>query len=654
MIFTEIVLHNFGIYKGRHTVDLKPKSLKKPIILFGGLNGGGKTTFLDALQLTLYGKFAKCSSRTEVSYKAYLRDAINTHVDPNEGAALELEFIHHSEGNETTYRIKRFWKSTGKSIDESMEVLKDGHIDTVMSEQWYEYVDEFIPSNISNLFFFDGEQIESLADPASSAEIIQTGIMSLLGLDLVDKLREDLETVKRRRTTAAANNKTSKTIRQLENDVHFLQENTKQHKEKLAGKFSTIDSLERQIISSKKTYKKQGGELYDQREMIINEHRHQSQQLNDIENRIRKYSEGPAPLLLVEDLIQRAQKQSEKESASMLNRDVISVLEERDLDVIGQFSEKSNQLDTVNLLIELLGKDRAERSKSAKETTPLNVHEDILKPLTKTFFAQLKNEAKQLKLAHELLVEELASSDKKLSTIPEADMIREISQQLKSVEDSHKVAQGESIVLQQVLDESTRALLSKQNEMDRLLHTANEEQLNDHRNKHILEHTAEVQKTLSLYREALVNKHIGRLETLITESFKSLIRKSDLINMILISPIDFSLMIFSPQNEPIPANRLSAGERQLLAISVLWGLAKASGRPLPAIIDTPLGRLDSKHRTHLVNNYFPNASHQVILLSTDTEIDRKYRDDLAKSIGKEYHIQYQEQQQSSTITPGYF
>jgi len=54
----------------------------------------------------------------------------------------------------------------------------------------------------------------------------------------------------------------------------------------------------------------------------------------------------------------------------------------------------------------------------------------------------------------------------------------------------------------------------------------------------------------------------------------------------------------------------------------LWGLARASARPLPAVIDTPMARLDAAHRQHLVERYFPNASHQVIVLSTDTEVDR--------------------------------
>jgi DNA sulfur modification protein DndD len=41
--------------------------------------------------------------------------------------------------------------------------------------------------------------------------------------------------------------------------------------------------------------------------------------------------------------------------------------------------------------------------------------------------------------------------------------------------------------------------------------------------------------------------------------------------------------------------------------------------PLPAVIDTPMARLDSAHRQNLVERYFPHASHQVIVLSTDSE-----------------------------------
>jgi DNA sulfur modification protein DndD len=152
----------------------------------------------------------------------------------------------------------------------------------------------------------------------------------------------------------------------------------------------------------------------------------------------------------------------------------------------------------------------------------------------------------------------------------------------------------------------------------------------------------------------VTEKHRRRLEDIILDSFHQLIRKEHLINRIEIDPDSYTLTLYTPTHEKLPPETLSAGERQLLAVSVLWGLSRASGRPLPAIIDTPLSRLDGKHRKNLVDNYFHQASHQVILLSTDEEINKKYYRDLKPAIGREYHIFYDEEKCSSFIKPGYF
>ena len=104
----------------------------------------------------------------------------------------------------------------------------------------------------------------------------------------------------------------------------------------------------------------------------------------------------------------------------------------------------------------------------------------------------------------------------------------------------------------------------------------------------------------------------------------------------------------------LTAERLSAGERQLLAIALLWGLAKASGRLLPTAIDTPLGRLDAGHRMHLVERYLPFASHQVLLFSTDEEIAGDYLDRLKPWIGKSYYLNYDDSTGTTRIVPGYF
>ena len=82
---------------------------------------------------------------------------------------------------------------------------------------------------------------------------------------------------------------------------------------------------------------------------------------------------------------------------------------------------------------------------------------------------------------------------------------------------------------------------------------------------------------------------------------------------------------------------LSAGEKQLMVISLLWALAKCSKRKLPVIIDTPLSRLDSNHRETLIKSYFPNASEQTIILSTDSEITSDYYMMMKENIGDELH-----------------
>ena len=76
--------------------------------------------------------------------------------------------------------------------------------------------------------------------------------------------------------------------------------------------------------------------------------------------------------------------------------------------------------------------------------------------------------------------------------------------------------------------------------------------------------------------------------------------------------------LYDQAGTAIPKQRLSEGEKQIFAISLLWGLSRAAARPLPAIIDTPMARLDAQHRNQLVERYFPHASHQVVVLSTDT------------------------------------
>lgn len=101
-------------------------------------------------------------------------------------------------------------------------------------------------------------------------------------------------------------------------------------------------------------------------------------------------------------------------------------------------------------------------------------------------------------------------------------------------------------------------------------------------------------------------------------------------------------------------DQLSAGEKQMFAISILWGLALTSGYKLPVIIDTPMARLDSAHRTNFINRYLPNASSQVIVLSTDEEVYGQYLEDIRSYVNDSYTLIYDDMEKCSSIRPGYF
>jgi DNA sulfur modification protein DndD len=140
----------------------------------------------------------------------------------------------------------------------------------------------------------------------------------------------------------------------------------------------------------------------------------------------------------------------------------------------------------------------------------------------------------------------------------------------------------------------------------------------------------------------------------VTECFNTLARKTDAIKSISIDPKTFGVTLYDRDGNAVPKAALSAGEKQIYAISMLWALGRTSGRPLPVVIDTPLGRLDSDHRKALVERYLPAASHQVIVLSTDTEVDQVYFAALRPFIAASYRLEYDMEQRNTSVEPGYF
>jgi DNA sulfur modification protein DndD len=260
-----------------------------------------------------------------------------------------------------------------------------------------------------------------------------------------------------------------------------------------------------------------------------------------------------------------------------------------------------------------------------------------------------------------LLVKELAALDERiarleadLARVPDEDRIAAAQGRLREKKTAHQ----EALHRLEEIKVRKKALRSQceraEQQMDRLGSENVEARFGEDARLRMLKHSEKVRNTLTTFKTRIIGKHARKIEGLMLESFQLLLRKTNLISGLTIDPETFAVTLLDRAGQTLPFDRLSAGERQLLATALLWGLARASGRPVPTLIDTPLGRLDSSHRRHLVERYFPRASHQVLLLSTDEEIVGDYLKALKPYITRSYHLAHDEALGSTSVNPGYF
>src|SRR5690606_36474123 len=180
-------------------------------------------------------------------------------------AALELTLRHWMRGEEERLHIHRGWHVVGKTLKEEVEVRRDGAVDSVLTDRWYEFVEELIPSQVANLFFFDGERIEKLASPDKSAELVRTGVHALLGLDLLDTLEVDLLTLERRRKMAASSEMEQERLAALENELEQLRAERTGLYDRRAELHTQLTQLRNRKTKLDATFRNLGGDLYVRR-----------------------------------------------------------------------------------------------------------------------------------------------------------------------------------------------------------------------------------------------------------------------------------------------------------------------------------------------------------------------------------------------------
>ncbi len=661
MIFLELVLQNFGPYSGKQVINLNPKSEDnyRPIILLGGMNGGGKTTLMDAIRLALYGHRAQCSNRGNLSYNDFLTQCVNNQTPAYQKTQVELVFEHIENDQPLHYRIVRTWDRNPKDGKDSLGIfnLKDDtwSIESLVNT-WDDYIENLLPLGISNLFLFDGEQVKELAEQDAPPSIVVDAIRGLLGLELAERLAIDIEILVNRKRKEFADTKDLANLEEIEQKLKQLETEYNVEMENFTSLQEELKLAEKEQQEAFDKFVSEGGKIAAERSHLELQKNQKTTEAEQARQGMCELASDVLPLALIEPLLTQLQIQGEKEfriQQAQIARDILFERDKRLLNWIDEVGISEEQVEKIKIFLEQ-DEETLRANFIQPEKSWLLADAETLSQLGNFFYylQNSKNLAKQQIDIFKNKEEEIINLERQVQTAAEPEAYKKLVDKLTTAQNKVVEVKANCEIVKSSIDELDAEIkITKRELQDFTTQTIDQKST-----QHIIAVSAKVQETLKQFREKLTLRKLNKLENEVTECFRYLLHKSDLVHRIAIDTNTFKLSLYDLQSVTVPKHRLSAGEKQLLAIAFLWGLARVSGRKLPVAIDTPLGRLDSSHRSNLVERYFPSASHQVILLSTDTEIGSKEVATLRESeaIAREYVLKYDSSTRQTTVQSGYF
>ena len=644
MVIKRLQLHNFGVYAGDNEFVFEGD---KPIVLIGGMNGRGKTTFLEAVLLALYGQSSFAySESTYKSYSSYLRSFVNRGADDNT-CSVTIEFENNS-GTVEKYKICRLWDAEGKRTKERIAVYKEGEYNEFLTNNWPLFVENILPSALSSFFFFDGEKIVEMAVDHTNDQL-KDSIRSMLGISVLDVLSNDIIRNLKKMNKAGKQSVSADEIEKLrEERDSALEELTaidaelEKIKKKLDKDTDSLDSLH-QLYTAK------GGDALNKREDMLKTRGTVAAELSKEEEILSGLVAEELPLLLVEDLLAEIKLQATDEHTSSIMLESVNQLDSYFKDFIDGYSgDKGAGKDFLDFVKRQTTGNQVETIYGLSEQALFQVNglvEGTLEDTLQTAKASMKKKAK--------LEKKISEIDSYLSLDINDKELQEIHAKIKKAEQrviSDRIKLAEIEQHRSTVNARTMSVTSEFNKyVEVYLATAEGRDSSDR----ITKYSNMALNIIKEYRIVLQKKKTDLLAATITDCYLKLANKKNLIRKVEMDPETLDWRCLSDDDSEIPRGSLSAGEKQVMVISILWALALCSKKKLPVIIDTPLSRLDSMHRTSLITTYFPNAGEQTIILSTDSEIDERYYKLMKKNIGDEFTLEYDEVSKSTSIQKGY-
>lgn len=717
MIINSITLKNFKSYEDETTLSFAPKN-NKNIVLIGGENGAGKSTLFEAIKLCIYGPTTYGYLGQNHNYLTKIKNNINDNAFKNEKIESSIGLsISFKEGTQVKeYYLKRSWNYESQKIHEYFGVAlngKDLSDDDMI--HFDKYLKSVIPPSLFNFFFFDGEELSNFFTGKSASSNLKESVLELFNYDTFEILKKQL--LSHQRTHLKSNNnleEAQKNFDEICSSTNTVKKRIEELKKSLISNEEFLDNLFVKRDKIEKNFKNSGGLLDDEKTALNSKITKFENERSDIHQSLKDFCNDTLPFLLVPNILKNIKEQIHKEeSLSSYN----SIKDKLSGEIIKQSLSKHNLTENksndiynevaVTLLSNMFDTKSLKDVSNILELSPeqknsINFIIDTILSKENLYKSEINNKfTRTSKISLQL-----KSLRKKLNSSISDDILNNYLESMHSINEKITQIENTLAVTKSTIEQKHEELKNKEyhltrakNEYTTLLQNSNVLDISTGLISYLDELLTNLTKDkLKLIQDEFIkifstimkkNNYVNSI--IIDENFNSTLyinkhyNTTDILNIIknlgfdgLSKRYGFKFLddlykhynvkttkelkdkilndVFTSINlsTKVNINDFSNGEKQIYILCLIWAIIKSSGVEIPFIIDTPYARIDEAHRNALSTKYLPNISNQVIILSTNKEVDSNLHKVIKPYVSDEYLLLYDSNLRKTEVKNGYF
>lgn len=711
MKINKIVLYNFNSYEGMNEFDFTSDDSNKNIILIGGKNGAGKTSLFTAIKIVLYGPLSFGYVGVNPKYIAKIKDCINSKSFQKDvvESRVQISVSLMVEREVKEYEITREWDYTKQKLEEKYYVKTDGRLlDDQELSYFQNYLQGMIPPDLFEFFLFDGEEVGSIFSTSTYNSYVKNAIYTLCGLDIFEIIRK-YTTGYAGKAESTDEEEIYAQYEELRKSAEEIETSYTELEAQIAVDKDELEKVETELIEVETAFKNAGGVTGVERQALLKEFSETEHTKTEALTKIKMFVEGLMPFFILRDFTGRISDQLDFEEKGEIYYYVQQKLKKQEIkNTLNENQEVSDA--AVDALMEFLlkkfkpkgFKEGAQpvhdlsKEDSGRVNAMISAIDDFDVEAMVKLVGKRKAAADRSMEINRILKSAMKDEDARTFAEKENMLLKKKDEILSRIHKSE-------MRLTTVKEELTIAIQQRNRAFQSIKDKA--------QNKHVFELSTGLSQMMGTMLENKSESIKRNLEKLIVQNLQRIYRKNNLITHIEIED-DFQFNLYQnvkysttellyliknlgkevfaleigkqgmqflcgkykvdtlPQLQQaleadkqknshdlfkrIDLSRLSKGERQIFILSLYWAIIELSGQDIPFIIDTPYARIDANHRKEISEKFFPNISKQVVILSTDEEINEEYYEIIKPYIAKEYLLINDESQNRTTVEKHYF